>query len=45
MSDNKLYSIFIQSLLERKVYLHMNEVGKGVKQNLETTLLIIVQVM
>lgn len=38
MSDNKLYSIFIQSLLERKVYLHMNEVGKGVKQNLETKL-------
>ena len=38
MSDNKLYSIFIQSLLERKVYLHINEVGKGVKQNLETKL-------
>jgi DNA-directed RNA polymerase subunit E'/Rpb7 len=38
MRDDKLYSIFIQSLLERKVYLHINEVGKNVKQNLELKL-------
>jgi len=39
MKDNEqLYSIFIQSMLERKVYLHINEVGKTVKQNLEKKL-------
>ena len=38
MRDSKLFSIFIQSLLERKVYLHINEVGKNVKQNLESKL-------
>jgi DNA-directed RNA polymerase subunit E'/Rpb7 len=37
-ADHKIYGIYVLSLLERKVRLHINEVGKTVKQNLENKL-------
>ena len=37
-NEKKIYGIFHPSVLERKVNLHINEVGQNVKQNLELKL-------
>jgi DNA-directed RNA polymerase subunit E'/Rpb7 len=37
-NDDKIYSVFISTLLEKKVYLHINEIGKRIKENLEKKL-------
>jgi DNA-directed RNA polymerase subunit E'/Rpb7 len=36
--EQKIYGIYVLSALERKVRLHINEVGKTVKQNIESKL-------
>jgi len=33
--ERKIYGVYIKSLLSQKVYLHITEIGKHVKQNLE----------
>lgn len=37
-TTNKIYGIFHNSILERRVKLHINEVGQSIKQNLELKL-------
>ena len=37
-NDKKIYGIFLPLVLERKINLHINEVGQNVKQNLELKL-------
>jgi DNA-directed RNA polymerase subunit E'/Rpb7 len=34
-NGQKIYGVYIQSLLPMKVYLHITEIGKNIKQNLE----------
>ena len=34
-SDKKIFGVYIRSILTQKVILHINEIGKNIKQNLE----------
>jgi hypothetical protein len=39
ISENKITGVYIKSVLTQKIILHINEVGKNIKQNLEKKLI------